>query len=211
MLIAQEAFDLIVAEEVSSEAAYRKRYRRPVWPGENSGVTIGIGYDLGYTSRTQIEADWDPYLEKPERAALAAVQGVKGAAAEQLARGLRHIEIPLAAAEPVFYASTLPRFAKSTRDTFPGAEKLPLDAQGALLSLVFNRGTSLAGERRAEMRAIRDELAKRRASLKCIAELLEAMGRLWPNVRGLRDRRVREAELVRGARRRYSAGERVDL
>ena len=33
---------------------------------------------------------------------------------------------------------------------------LPLDAQGALVSLVFNRGTSMEGDRRAEMRAIRD-------------------------------------------------------
>ena len=133
--------------------------RIPTWPGGESGVTIGIGYDLGFTSKQQIEADWDPFLEKPERAALAAVQGAKGAVAGQLARGLRHIRIPLAAAEPVFYASTLPRFARITRDAFPGVEKLPLDAQGALLSLVFNRGASCAGERRREMRAIRDELA----------------------------------------------------
>ena len=207
----RKSVELILAFEIGSRAQYERLYAHPTWPGGESGVTIGVGYDLGYTSRTQFEADWDPYLEKPERAALAAVQGIKGAAAEQLARGLRHIDIPLAAAEPVFYASTLPRFAKSTRDTFPGVEKLPLDAQGALLSLVFNRGTRLAGERRAEMRAIRDELASGRASLARIAELLEAMRRLWPDARGLRDRRVREAELVRGARRRYSAGERVDL
>ena len=49
------------------------------------------------------------------------------------------------------------------------------------------------------------------SSLVPIAEQFEAMQRLWPDVRGLRDRRVREAEFVRGARRRYLAGERVDL
>jgi GH24 family phage-related lysozyme (muramidase) len=89
-------------------------------------------------------------------------------------------------------------------------EKLPFDAQGALLSLVFNRGASFTGERRAEMRAIRAELAGG-ASLARIADQLEAMQRLWPDVRGLRDRRVREAAFCRGARRRYDDGERVDL
>jgi hypothetical protein len=207
----RKSVELILEFEIGSRVQYERLYAHPTWPGGESGVTIGIGYDLGFTSKAQIEADWDPYLEKPERAALAAVQGAKGATAQQLARGLRHIKIPLSAAESVFYASTLSRFAKLTRDTFGGVEKLPFDAQGALLSLVFNRGASLAGERRTEMRAIRDELASGRASLARIADLLELMQRLWPQARGLRDRRVREAALVRGARRRYSAGERVDV
>ena len=94
---------------------------------------------------------------------------------------------------------------------FPGRGKVPLDAQGALLSLVFNRGASLTGERRSEMRAIRDELAAGRASLERIADHFEDMQRLWPDARGLRERRVREAALVRGARRRYLAGEKVDV
>jgi hypothetical protein len=207
----RKSLELILQFEIGSRAQYERLYAFPTWPGGESGVTIGIGYDLGFTAKTQIEADWDPYLEKPERAALAAVQGIKGAGAQQLARGLRHIKIPLSAAEPVFYASTLPRFARITRDAFPGVEKLPPDAQGALLSLVFNRGASLAGERRTEMRAIRDELAGGRASLERIAVLFEDMQRLWPDARGLRERRVREAALIRGARRRYLAGERVDV
>jgi len=206
----RKSLDLILAFEIGSRTQYERLYAQPTWPGGESGVTIGIGYDLGFTSKQQIEADWDPFLEKPERAALAAVQGAKGAPAEQLARGLRHIKIPLAAAEPVFYASTLPRFARITREAFPGVENLPLDAQGALLSLVFNRGASLAGERRKEMRAIRDELANG-SSLARIADQLEAMQRLWPDVRGLRERRVREGGFCRGAQRRYLDDERVDL
>ena len=136
----RKSLDLILQFEIGSRAQYERLYAFPTWPGGESGVTIGIGYDLGFTSKQQFEADWGPFLEEPARAALAAVQGAKGAAAQQLARGLRHIKIPLAAAESVFYASTLPRFARITRDAFPGVEELPLDAQGALLSLVFNRG-----------------------------------------------------------------------
>ena len=206
----RKSLELILQFEIGSRAQYERLYSRPTWPGGESGVTIGVGYDLGYTSKQQIEADWDPFLEKPERAALAAVQGAKGAVVEQLARGLKHISIPLAAAEAVFYGSTLPRFARITRDAFPGVEKLPPDAQGALLSLVFNRGASCVGERRREMRAIRDELAIG-GSLALIAGQIEAMQRLWPDTRGLRDRRVREAGFVRGSRRRYLDGEQVDL
>jgi hypothetical protein len=206
-----KSLEAIVRFEVGSRAQYERLYAHPIWPAGESGVTIGIGYDLGFTSKAQIEADWGPFLEQPARASLAAVQGIKGAPAEQLARGIRHIHIPLAAAEAVFYSSTLPRFAKMTRDAFPGVEKLPLDAQGALLSLVFNRGASLEGDRRREMRAIRDALKGSRVSLAEIATQVEAMQRLWPTLRGLRERRVSEGALIRGARRRYEAGERVDV
>jgi len=206
-----KSLDALVRFEIGSRAQYEKLYAQPTWPGGESGVTIGIGYDLGYASKAQIEADWGPHLEQPDRAALAAVQGMKGVAARQLASGIRHIRIPLVAAEAVFYASTLPRFARLTRETFPGVEKLPPDAQGALLSLVFNRGGSLAGDRRSEMRAIRDALSGRRVALSKIATQVDAMQRLWPDVRGLRDRRHEEAELIRAARRRYQAAERVDV
>jgi len=60
------------------------------------------------------------------------------------------------------------------------------------------------------MRAIRAELAGS-GSLARIADQLEAMQRLWPDARGLRERRVREAALVRASRRAYSDSERVDL
>ena len=32
------------------------------WPGGDSGVTIGIGYDLGYVTIDQFEFDWGPYF-----------------------------------------------------------------------------------------------------------------------------------------------------
>ena len=40
MRISQSAFNLIVREEVSSEAYYKRHYTHPEWPGEKSGVTI---------------------------------------------------------------------------------------------------------------------------------------------------------------------------
>ena len=43
---------------MTGEQAYTKKYRKPVWPKGQSGVTIGIGYDVGYASKPQLRADW---------------------------------------------------------------------------------------------------------------------------------------------------------
>src|SRR5712671_8014799 len=63
--ISQESFDLIVNFEVSSRAAYDKNYRYPERPGGRSGITIGIGYDCGYSSVEVIHADWDGKIPVP--------------------------------------------------------------------------------------------------------------------------------------------------
>ena len=83
---------------------------------------------------------------------------------------------------------------------FPGLEKLPADAQGALVSLVYNRGTSMVDkpgeDRRKEMRAIRDAVEEQ--DLQEIADQLRSMKRLWAGkgLDGLLARREAEAELV---------------
>ena len=196
--------DMILCFEVGSRARYEKEFRRPVWPGASSGVTIGIGYDVGVTKKAQITADWETYLFEPEMAALLAVQGVTGVAAKQLAKGLSHVVVPLKAAEEVFYLKTLPIFAERTRAAFPGVDKLPADAQGMILSLVYNRGTSLDGGRRAEMAEIARILRGSDPDLEDIARQFESMKRLWPDLKGLRDRRQREADIVRAADRAYA-------
>ena len=207
------SLDLIVRFEVTSPQVYERLYRRPAWPGGESGVTIGIGYDLGYATREQVEADWGPHLDQPHREALRGVIGVKGAIAKQLARNISRVVVPLAAAQHVFYTRTLPRYARMTRAVFPGVEDLPPDAQGALLSLVFNRGDGVRAtdSRRSEMLAIRDLLKGGGRGLKDIAVLVEAMVRLWPTVAGLQDRRRKEAAMIRGARRAYAKDEIVTV
>jgi len=203
----RSGLDLILRFEVGSRARYEKEFQRPVWPGAASGVTIGIGYDLGEATKAEITADWQAYLFEPELAALLAVQGVCGEPAKQLAKGVSHIVIPLKAAEEVFYLRTLPTFAALTRSTFPGVEKLPADAQGMLLSLVYNRGANLKGPRRREMAEIAALLRRPKPSLEGIAVQFESMKRLWPDYKGLRDRRQREADIIRAADRNQPAGE----
>jgi GH24 family phage-related lysozyme (muramidase) len=167
------------------------------WPGGDSGITIGIGYDLGYEEN--FEEDWNSYLLPDEIARLKTVIGVKGESAKSKASQFKDIRISRQNAERVFLDVTIPRSVETTRNAFPGFDDLPLDAQGALVSLVFNRGASMHDnspeDRRKEMRAIRDAVPN--GDLQEIANQLRAMERLWKGkFPGLVARREHEAELV---------------
>jgi hypothetical protein len=56
--ISDAAIDLIITFEVSSPAVYERKYRRPIWPRGRSGITIGIGYDVGYAVKGVLVRDW---------------------------------------------------------------------------------------------------------------------------------------------------------
>ena len=168
------------------------------WPGESSGITIGAGYDLGFCSAEQFEEDWSPYLSSDEIERLKDVIGLSGEAARRRAGEFRDIRIKTADAEEVFKERTLPLYSQQTEDAFPGVDELPPKVQGALVSLVFNRGPGMDGDKRKEMRAIRDAVAE--GDLQEIADQLRAMKRLWgSNMRGLLRRRDAEADLVESA------------
>ncbi len=195
--------------EVGSEAAYEKKYRHPIWPGGESGVTVGIGYDVGMNNDAAIRADWGGQVSDADVDLLASVARIAGLAAKAALGRVKSVDVPLWAARQVFSVRTLPRYAGITRKVFPGVENLPADAQSALLSLVFNRGASLSGERRAEMRAIRDLVPI--GDLAGIGAQLRAMTRLWEGIGlpGLIQRRREEAALVERSDRPYSTDELV--
>lgn len=196
MDISQAAFDLIVAEEVSSRRAYERLYRRTEWPGASSGVTIGIGYDVGYATPTRLRADWAGRIPDAMIAALTPACGVTGAAARPLAARLKpKVDIPWDAAIGVFAAVDVPRWTATVKQHLPNTELLSPHSLGALVSLAYNRGPSFAkaGDRTREMRAIRAHMAAKTFA-KIPAEF-RAMRRLWPALKGLRDRREREAAL----------------
>jgi hypothetical protein len=180
------------------QAYYEKQLARPTWPGGESGVTIGIGYDLGYTPRSRFHADWH-MLPQDAAARLAAVIGVKGLPARERAKRLADLNVPWAWAFEVFERSTIPFWTEATRRAFPGVEALPWDAYSALVSLVFNRGPAMQGERRREMREIREAVPNH--DLPRIAKALRAMKRLWrgKGLDGLLARREAEARLVEQA------------
>jgi len=166
------------------------------WPGGDSGITLGIGYDLGYVTVDQFESDWAPYLTADQLKRLKGAIGKRGIAARNRAVQLQDVKIKRGDAETVFIERNLPLYALKTEMTFPGITGLPPNAQGALVSLVFNRGTSMEGDRRTEMRAIRDAVPM--GDLQKIADQLRSMKRLWVNkgLDGLLRRREEEAKLV---------------
>ena len=203
--------DQIVRFEISSAANYRRNLKHPIWPGAQSGVTIGIGYDLGHTAKSRIEEDWRGRIRDDDLDALLKTAGLKGQKAKKALKKVKQTIIPLEAAEIVFFRRTLTHFAAHTKRTFPGVEELPADAQAMLLSLVFNRGGSVTGARRLEMKVIRELTPL--GDLAGIAFQIRSMKRLWDKNKlpGLHVRRDREAELVAGADRVYDDAELVRL
>ncbi len=171
-----------------------------IWPGGFSGVTIGIGYDLGYVTLDQFESDWGSYLSRMILDRLRSTVGLRAIRAKNKAAEYTDIRIRRADAEEVFRLKTLPLFQFKAAQAFPGFDQLPLDVQGALVSLVYNRGTSMVDrpgeDRRKEMRAIRDAVAA--GDLAEIAKQLRSMKRLWigKHLDGLITRREAEAQLV---------------
>ena len=191
--LSQKARDLIVKfEDLDQPSA---------WPGGQSGITIGIGYDLGFVTPEEFKSDWGDVLSEPDLAALRDVVGLNGDAAKARAASLKNITIKRPDAERVFMERSVPVAQHQTEVAFPGVDKLPADAQGALVSLIYNRGPRLVdseknpGDRR-EMRAIRDAVA--RGDLRQIADQLRSMKRLWvgKGLGGLLKRRDAEADLV---------------
>ena len=153
--------ELIVTSEISSEAYYNKKLKHPVWPGGASGVTIGIGYDLGYCSAAQLRRDWGGKISDADVKALEKVCRLKGedARTKVTLQSIRAVTVPLKSARQVFYSASLPNYAAKCLQAYPGVENLPADSQSAILSLVFNRGASKSGSRRREMNAITDLVA----------------------------------------------------
>jgi len=209
--VSRAGIDALIAYEISSQAYYQNRLTRPLWPGGYSGVTIGIGYDLGYNSVARIRRDWQGLLADRSVEFLVRAAGVRGDLARKHVIRLRGVRVPFAVARQVFHQSTLPETAQATRRTYPGIEQLPSDAQAALLSFVYNRGARMSGSRRREMKEIRYRVAD--GDLLGIANQLRAMKRLWDRSRlaGLHKRRDAEAEMVAGARHKYSDDELVFL
>jgi hypothetical protein len=193
----ERAVDLIIAHEIGSPALYQRRYRRPLWPGAHSGVTVGVGYDLGHRRAVVIAKDWQLHPQAPR---LASAAGVIGPPARELARTMDDVEVDWPFALQVFERTSLVEHHRIARRVFGPRhfDRLPGLAQGALVSLVYNRGGAMTGPARAEMRAIRDDCLPR-DDLPCIADQLRAMLRLWIGSdieRGMRKRRGDEAELV---------------
>jgi hypothetical protein len=188
-------------EEVSSARQYRQLHAHPEWPGGQSGVTIGIGYDLCFVDGAGLRADWGDRLPASALDRLATVTRLRGS--QDLAAKVCDVTIPLLDAITVFARRSLPRYLADARSIYPEIDALTPARKTALVSLVYNRGAALTDtpgdrdERRREMREIKTLLAA--GDLDAIAARFDSMARLWdPAVQpGLVARRHREATLWR--------------
>ena len=213
MTVSLKAIDFIIQQEVSSKDAYNRNAAQPTWPQGESGVTIGIGYDLGYNSAAEIASDWD-ILPAAQITLLQSASGKKGTVARDFLAAnpsLRATVIPYDTAVGVFVSKSLPKVAAEALAIYPGLDQLFPDAAGALISMVYNRGDSLTGDRRKEMRAIVPLVAAK--DYIGIAAQIDASKRLWQGIgmAGLVSRRENEAALIRNADRQYAANETVQL
>jgi len=202
--------ELIVEFEISSPEYYERRLIRPIWPGGESGITIGIGYDLGFATRPQIRDDWKDLPEQTV-ARLVEASRVTGTKARDLLPRLRDLRIPFAHAAKVFYTRSLVQYAGETRRVYPGIEFLPADAQSMMLSLIYNRGTKLTGPTRREMSDLVPLVQQ--GDLPGMAAQFRSMKRLWQGagLAGLLTRRETEARLIEKSQRDYTAQEIVYL
>lgn len=196
--VSPEALNFIVTFEVSSRKRYERKYKSPVWPGGHSGVTLGFGYDLAHQTFEEIAEDWAA-LGPDAITLLQAAQGLRGDDARahfRRAPTLKDLLVTWEQAMAVYRRASLPKYARMTAAAFPSSHDLHGHAFGALVSLVFNRGAGMRGDRRREMRAIQALCRERRYGE--IPAQLRAMSRIWRgtrNAKGLIRRREAEAAL----------------
>jgi GH24 family phage-related lysozyme (muramidase) len=203
-MIPQKAIDLILEAEGVDQPGR--------WPGGGSGITLGYGCDIGADPKSL--DFWTGILANEEIALLQSAKGITGRAAAQIQTRFHDIRVTEAQARDVFLHQSLPREERLTATAFPGSEALPGPAFGALVSLVYNRGTDLDGDRRREMRAIHDAIVNSQKNeegefpevrqnnlLRFIAGQFRSMKRLWvgKGLDGLLNRRDAEADLVESA------------
>lgn len=186
----------VINFESGGESYYNKFLKGVTWPGGASGLTIGIGADLGYMSVEEFEKYFSKFFTVQESTKLKSFIGLKGVSAKSKLSSTKGIELKWNDAMNAFINWTLPKFWKLTNTLWPGLDKLNESAQIALVSLVFNRGASTKGSSRTEMVNIKSLVLKK--DYKGIANEIRSMKRLWQgkNMEGLIKRREEEAQMI---------------
>ena len=206
----------IALEETGGLAYYSTNTQWPHFPGEASGITIGVGYDLRMNTEEDFLATWGNVLPEGVLAELTRDVGKRGT--KTRARELRQlgITVPFKAAWPVFVEKTMPRYYADTKAIYPSLSRLDGLCRSVLVSLVFNRGNDLKGKRRREMREIqailkeadREGLDEEQITsiLARVEDQIVSMKRLWDPGSGLIKRRQAEANLWRAGLARRQTG-----
>jgi GH24 family phage-related lysozyme (muramidase) len=185
----------IINWESGGKSYYEKHLNRFTYPGGASGPTIMIGVDCAYYNEKELRNIFS-FLSNSDVQLIVGCIGKTGTSAKTYIKKLSHIKIPWDNAEKVFYDTILPKFYNLTLKVWPKVEYLCPNAQVALTSIVFNRGASLIGSSRIEMREIKNLVPTK--NYKEISEEILKMKRIWigKNLDGLLKRRDEESKLV---------------
>jgi len=198
-MISRKAIELIIQHEIGGREVYTRKYQKPIWAGGDSGLTIGIGYDLGYIKEKDLFSDWAG-LNLNFLNAMKRFCGVKGEVVKSMMKGeVLNVIIPYNIAYDVFVKKSIPKYYAMTKRIYPQLDTLNEDTRGALVSMVYNRGSKIEGDSRKEMKAIVELVAKQ--DYEGIAEQIEKSKRLWEGkgLDGLVIRRESEADLIRSS------------
>jgi GH24 family phage-related lysozyme (muramidase) len=174
-----------VSEKLAEKIHIWEGYKpHPYRPGGASGVTIGIGYDLGQQSVTQIRTDLNGIFNTNDINRLVTVAELQGQQAQTALSTVSNINVSLEQAKRLAIV-TFRRYVQKVVDVYPDVLEFHPDCQGALLSLVINRGNSFtvpSVEARIEMRQIQDDF--RNNTPENIPRRIVRMKRLWMNAQG---------------------------
>lgn len=195
--LSQELMDAIVGWEGNISVPYVPGKGKGLMKG--SGVTLGIGYDLGQQTKDQIRKDLADFYTPEQIERLVKVQGLKGADAQSATLDIQDIKISKdTSIKMALFVKK--RYSQWAVDIYPEMLNLHPHCQGALLSLIFNRGKGLKepkqgkGLTRKHMRDIDDALKS--GKIEAIPNILRDMAHLWEggSARGLPPRRRSEAD-----------------
>ena len=185
----------IINWESGGKNYYEKYLSHFTYPGGASGPTIMIGVDCAYYTETEIKKIFN-FLNETEINLVLGCIGKTGLNAKSYIKNLKGIKVSWDNAERVFYDIILPKFYDLTLKVWPKTEELCPSAQVALTSIIFNRGSSLSGPSRIEMKNIKNLILLKK--YKEISEEIIKMKRLWVGKKldGLLKRREEESKLV---------------
>lgn len=173
---------------------------QPYVPSGASGVTLGYGYDLGQQRKDKMYQELSPYYTNDQLKRLEEAIGKRGDAARKIVGKFSDITITREKAQRLAILVKR-RYAEDTVSIYPEILNYHPHCQGAILSLVYNRGNLLIDKPnhkpRGDMRDIQSALRQNRGN--DIPKYLRAMKRLWSpdpkkEERGLIIRREKEAE-----------------
>lgn len=191
----KEGYDLIVNSETGGQGYYNKFLKFPTVPPGDSGITIGVGFDTQFYGKSIILNWWKDLGDKNVNR-IANTAGFNHIKAKSTINSIKDILISWDLATTVFNNHTIPQYYSLALRTYPGLDKLCLNAQASITSVIFNRGSSLSGPARIEMRDLKDEIAKK--DYAAMASSIRSMKRIWAgkDMDGLLIRRNNEAKLI---------------